>query len=62
MTSRSSDRKHVHEFQVISHTEDWMKVLVNCHDISCNYTIVLTTPKRGGAKPNTTGMRHLCCG
>jgi len=52
--------KHDHIRQVISHTEDWGKVLVNCKILSCTYTEVLLTKRT--VKPDVTNMRHLCCG
>lgn len=61
MTSRSS--KHAHTLQVISHTLDWMRVLVNCADLSCNYGAVIK-PKRNKVAEHLSevmSLRHLCC-
>lgn len=61
--SRSKAKKHEHTLQLISHTEDYGKVLVSCADISCHHVTVMK-PKRGKAAEfaaEVSAMRHLCC-
>lgn len=60
MPSRSD---HTHELQIISHNEDFSKVLVNCRKLTCNLVEVRKPKPRKGDKfaEEVKAMRHLCC-